>query len=862
MAYTDYLDDVQELFIGYYLRPADPAGLIYWAQQIDDAGGDSSAVVDQFATSSESQELWGDIDSDTIGSVIDEIYQGLFNRAPEAEGKDFYVEGFNNGDFTPGTIVLDVLNGAKSSAGTDLEVLENKVAYANAFVDVLDPDGDGENLQADYSGQDDADIARDLVAAVTEDTTIDEDTIESEIIDSGIPDAGDPLAPAEGQTYTLSEEIDTISGTTGDDVVIGDGATASPADTLDMGSGNDTVRLYQTTDVPTLNSVEAAEFVNLTDQSINTANSTSLETVMLKNSQLETDAGNNVTLANGELLTLQNVDTDEDGNTEGINLSTTNAEETIVLNDVAGREDAQELDIDLTDSAEDVTTLTLQGDTNSSVVTLRDGDDKLETLNLTGDAKVEATNSATADITSLTTIDASENTAGVEVTYGAEADFTFTGSAANDILFASDNFDANDSADAGEGTDIAAFSQSGSISGDLDLTNFEAVWVASNIASSRTIDLDNVEGLETVYVSYLGSTTGRTHTLQDIATTATTINFTGEGEDANQDFAGINMDWDSTSEIDAVTVNISNDGTEAKAVTVEEINVTNALDVTINASDVGTESDEGLTINQALDVSDAESLTITSNAAIDMSSNGVTGSDALEAIDASDADGVDFGTVSALAGDATITLSDGNDSFTGSTDTATDAVVLEAGAGADFIALGQGANEITTGDGADTVQFATASDSGNEITDFTTGSGGDIIDFSSNEASDGTTTTDFTTTDFATVGVSGSGTTPGGGFNVVYDNSGSDNTAASLSDSDVATYLADVDGAGNGFAFNEGDEVVYLAVSDGSNTGIFKADATGNGDTAVDAGDLTNIVQLTGVSDPTDIAASNFADFL
>ncbi len=31
MAYTDYFDEVQSIYIAYYQRPADPAGLRYWA---------------------------------------------------------------------------------------------------------------------------------------------------------------------------------------------------------------------------------------------------------------------------------------------------------------------------------------------------------------------------------------------------------------------------------------------------------------------------------------------------------------------------------------------------------------------------------------------------------------------------------------------------------------------------------------------------------------------------------------------------------------------------------------------------------------------------------------------------------------
>jgi len=34
MAYTDYFSTVQEFYIGFYQRPADPSGLIYWASYL------------------------------------------------------------------------------------------------------------------------------------------------------------------------------------------------------------------------------------------------------------------------------------------------------------------------------------------------------------------------------------------------------------------------------------------------------------------------------------------------------------------------------------------------------------------------------------------------------------------------------------------------------------------------------------------------------------------------------------------------------------------------------------------------------------------------------------------------------------
>ena len=111
MAYTDYLNTVQKVYIGYYQRPADPGGLIYWEAKLEARGGNLNEIVENFANSAESQALYGTIDSSTIGTVVDRIYMALFNHL-DAAGKAYYVNGFNAHTFTAATIMLNILNGA------------------------------------------------------------------------------------------------------------------------------------------------------------------------------------------------------------------------------------------------------------------------------------------------------------------------------------------------------------------------------------------------------------------------------------------------------------------------------------------------------------------------------------------------------------------------------------------------------------------------------------------------------------------------------------------------------------------------------------------------------------------------------
>src|SRR5690606_24859919 len=115
MAISDHFDTVQEIYIGFYQRPADPAGLTYWAEQIEAAEGNAATVIDAFATSAETHDVYGDINQDTIGGVIDAVYNALFDRAPDPAGKTYYEAEFAAGNITPGNIALAILESAQGA---------------------------------------------------------------------------------------------------------------------------------------------------------------------------------------------------------------------------------------------------------------------------------------------------------------------------------------------------------------------------------------------------------------------------------------------------------------------------------------------------------------------------------------------------------------------------------------------------------------------------------------------------------------------------------------------------------------------------------------------------------------------------
>jgi hypothetical protein len=188
---SPYFDTVQKVYIGYYQRPADPGGLIYWADRLDKTGGNLNEIIEAYANSPESQALYGTINSGTISNVVNAIYNTLFGRNAESGGLNFYVNGFNSGQFTAATIMLNVLYGSQNQ---DLQSINNKLAAANLFTRTIDPELDGMNFQVTYAGEGDAIKARTFLASVTADpATVPTKDGTAMYMKSNIADPGDPI---------------------------------------------------------------------------------------------------------------------------------------------------------------------------------------------------------------------------------------------------------------------------------------------------------------------------------------------------------------------------------------------------------------------------------------------------------------------------------------------------------------------------------------------------------------------------------------------------------------------------------------------------------------------------------------------
>lgn len=144
-ALAEYYPAVQSMYLAYFGRPADPAGMKFFATQLQTqnaptaindiriAGGSNAAIkaiIDVFSTSQESQDLYGGDN----GAFIDAVYASLFSRAPDQGGKDFWVNALNNNLMTRADAALQIMT---SALGTDVDIIAKKAAVATAFTAAL-----------------------------------------------------------------------------------------------------------------------------------------------------------------------------------------------------------------------------------------------------------------------------------------------------------------------------------------------------------------------------------------------------------------------------------------------------------------------------------------------------------------------------------------------------------------------------------------------------------------------------------------------------------------------------------------------------------------------------------------------------
>jgi len=142
MATQQQINDIAGLYVAYFDRAPDPAGLQFWIDQLD-GGRDFATISQDFATSEEAKEIYPflatpDLVNNSPAAFVTSIYANLFGRAPDQAGLNFWVDVIGNGEIAPGDMVEAVMMGAQDTLVNgeliqDKTTVENKIECALEF---------------------------------------------------------------------------------------------------------------------------------------------------------------------------------------------------------------------------------------------------------------------------------------------------------------------------------------------------------------------------------------------------------------------------------------------------------------------------------------------------------------------------------------------------------------------------------------------------------------------------------------------------------------------------------------------------------------------------------------------------------
>ena len=238
---------VTAIYVGYFNRAPDPAGLNYWIGRYEefqdgDSDGDAglalAGIAESFSQQVESTSIYPFFVTPSVASAeafITSVYLNLFNRAPDPAGLDYWTAELASGNQPVGQIILSIIGGAQNSAaGQDITTVLNKIEAgcdwvqdaadaginANPFTDdpeavqgakdALDGVTDDPQTVIDAAAETDAFIAgygNDDPITTPDTATATEDAVLNDFVEATDPDVGDVLS------YSVAPSGTTSNGT-------------------------------------------------------------------------------------------------------------------------------------------------------------------------------------------------------------------------------------------------------------------------------------------------------------------------------------------------------------------------------------------------------------------------------------------------------------------------------------------------------------------------------------------------------------------------------------------------------------------------------------------------------------------------
>ena len=300
MATQTQINSLVALYVGYFDRAPDPQGLQFWIDQIDN-GRAFNTIAEDFATSPEATALYPFLttpDVSTPSTFIQSIYLNLFGRAAEAEGLNFWTGVLQSGSVSVADFIEAIINGAVDAPTATPPTFDKAVLDNKVTVglDFATDAGNVANFTFDAAAKSAAVAA---VNGVTEDpATVTDAQAATDAYLTGQVNVG--------QAFTLTTGADVVSGTAANDTIIASNpataanATLTVGDSINGGAGTDTLNIIDAnafTGIPVGASVTNVENINVTAGGAITIDTTSNVTGATKLAATNSGAAQTLTAA-------------------------------------------------------------------------------------------------------------------------------------------------------------------------------------------------------------------------------------------------------------------------------------------------------------------------------------------------------------------------------------------------------------------------------------------------------------------------------------------------------------------------------------------------------------------------------------
>lgn len=716
---SQYTASIQQLYVAYFGRPADPIGLAFWENVLTTGSGTTATIADAFSTQTEYTAAYA---GKSPAEIVNQVYINLFGHGADAGGLVWWASKLTAGVITVANVVTAVAAGAQ---GTDKVAFDNKVAAATAFTTALDTAAEivGYNTAS-------ASVAKSFITSVTDDASL-AAAVDAAALDATITQvvaAGEPVIPTISAALTTG--VDSGTAFTG-----GAGSDTFNADQSSGGSNtlNSLDRLNGGAGVDTLNAVLSA--------SVLPASLANIETIVVTS----TGGNANLGLNNAAAVTsVTNLNSTDDLTVSGIA-----AGATLAISNVASLTTAFEYAVT---TGTQTAALTLNGVTGGAAAEITIAGVETVNVTATGNASTyelktagagtlgfagDVTQTVTLDATVLgvSKFDASAATGSVKLTtidqtaLAAATDVTVLGGAGNDTLTLVESNDMDVNAGAGDDTIVmTGIDTADTVNGGAGTDTLSTNSAQANVldaATPTTYTITNVETLKITDTFNGTLSTGNIATSLNKVVLANTAggNLVAGSNDTIVGAAGtfaldLGASGAGNTDVLAGALVVSDTGsatTDTATISNKAVDSTTGLNLDVfNGQDLTSNGYENLVINtgsiSAGPEQDIGTLTITPDTATAAVSLTLSGTNAIEIATSVTTTSTGLLTINAsgltaqAAGTATLTIAS-TSSGTGGTQNIT------GSAGDDSIVTGNFASTISGGAGDDTITGGTTADS-------------------------------------------------------------------------------------------------------------------------------------------------------